>query len=187
MGIYGGLHSLLAGQRPRLLARRWFGAAGRRWYRLAYNLLAGFGLVLVLALVRLLPDELIFRIPMPWLLLTMAVQGIAILSIIFVVYETGIMTFIGLASEEDQPPHLVTQGLYRWMRHPLYTASLLVVWLYPTLSWNWLAFDLGATIYILVGIQFEERKLLREYGKKYADYRRRTPMLFPLPRFLKKT
>lgn len=187
MGIYGGLHSFLAGQRPRLLARRRFGAAGRRWYRLAYNLMAVIGLVVVLALVRLVPDALIFRIPMPWLLLTMAVQGIAILSMIWVVSDTGLMIFTGLASEEAQPPHLVTQGLYRWMRHPLYTAALLVVWLFPTMSWNLLAFDLGATIYILVGIQFEERKLLHEYGKKYADYRRRTWMLFPLPNFVKKT
>jgi len=180
MGIYGGIHSILAGQRPRLLARRLFGAAGRRWYRLAYNLQAGFLLVLVLALVRLLPDTVIYRIPMPIMLVTMALQGIAILAMIFVVHETGILTFVGLSSEEARPPHLVTDGLYHWLRHPL------VVWLFPTMSWNLLAFNIGATIYILIGIRFEERRLLREYGKKYGDYRKKTGMLFPKPIFGKK-
>jgi protein-S-isoprenylcysteine O-methyltransferase Ste14 len=186
MGIYGGLHSFLAGQRPRLLARRLFGAAGRRWYRLAYNLVAGFALILVLALIRALPDEPIYRIPMPIMLVTMALQGIGILSIILVLYETGIRAFVGLSTEDAQQPHLVTDGLYQVMRHPLYAGTLLLLWLFPTMSWNLLAFNLGATLYILLGIRFEERRLLREYGKKYADYRKKTPMLFPLPGFGKK-
>ena len=47
------------------------------------------------------------------------------------------------------------------------------------MTWNILAFNLGATLYILVGIQFEERKLLKEFGQAYADYRRGVPMLIP--------
>jgi protein-S-isoprenylcysteine O-methyltransferase Ste14 len=35
------------------------------------------------------------------------------------------------------------------------------------------------TIYVLVGIYFEERKLLREFGDAYAQYRSMTPMLLP--------
>jgi protein-S-isoprenylcysteine O-methyltransferase Ste14 len=35
------------------------------------------------------------------------------------------------------------------------------------------------TIYILIGIYFEERKLLREFGQQYADYKSTTPMLLP--------
>jgi protein-S-isoprenylcysteine O-methyltransferase Ste14 len=49
----------------------------------------------------------------------------------------------------------------------------------PLMSWNVLAFNLGITLYILVGILFEERKLLAEFGQLYADYRRRVPMLLP--------
>jgi len=186
MALYGGIHSFLAGQRPRLLARRLFGEAGRRWYRLAYNLLAGLLLLPILLLVRILPDAPLYTIPMPLMLVTMALQGVAILSMIFVVYETGILAFVGLAPEEERTPQLVTNGAYHWMRHPLYTASLVVLWLFPTMGWNLLAFTLGATIYILIGIRFEERRMLRVYGKKYADYRRRTPMLFPLPGFLRR-
>jgi protein-S-isoprenylcysteine O-methyltransferase Ste14 len=73
--------------------------------------------------------------------------------------------------------------LYRLVRHPLYTFSLLVLWLNPVVSQNSLAFYLGATLYIVIGAYFEERKLLREFGEAYADYMRRTPMLIPFFNF----
>ena len=73
----------------------------------------------------------------------------------------------------------MTGGLYRWVRHPLYTCSLLLLWLVPTMTWNLLALAIGLTVYILMGIVFEERKLLREFGPAYAEYRRRTPGLIP--------
>ncbi len=47
------------------------------------------------------------------------------------------------------------------------------------MSWNVLAFNLGATAYILVGILFEERKLIAAFGDQYATYREQTPMLIP--------
>ena len=43
---------------------------------------------------------------------------------------------------------------------------------------------LALTLYVLVGIIFEERKLLREYGQDYANYRAVTPMLIPGLNFL---
>jgi hypothetical protein len=38
MGLYGGLHTLLASTSAKALAERWFGPAGRRFYRLFYNI-----------------------------------------------------------------------------------------------------------------------------------------------------
>jgi protein-S-isoprenylcysteine O-methyltransferase Ste14 len=35
------------------------------------------------------------------------------------------------------------------------------------------------TVYIFVGAFFEERKLLREFGQEYVDYRSVTPMIVP--------
>ena len=47
-----------------------------------------------------------------------------------------------------------------------------------------LFFAVMTTVYMIVAIQFEERDLLRAYGERYSNYRRRVSMLVPL-RFLK--
>jgi protein-S-isoprenylcysteine O-methyltransferase Ste14 len=97
--------------------------------------------------------------------------------------QTGMTSFIGLRQvllpEDTFPPKLITDGFYRYVRHPLYTAGLVIIWLIPTMTCNLLALNLGLTIYIIVGAYFEERKLLDEFGDAYAEYRRHTPMLIP--------
>jgi protein-S-isoprenylcysteine O-methyltransferase Ste14 len=95
--------------------------------------------------------------------------------------QTDSLSFVGLRQlfETERSGQLVTRGLYRVVRHPLYTFGLLFIWLTSTGSQNSLTVYIGATIYTLVGAYFEERKLLREFGDAYAEYRRATPMLIP--------
>jgi protein-S-isoprenylcysteine O-methyltransferase Ste14 len=59
----------------------------------------------------------------------------------------------------------------------------LTLWLSPSVSVNSFIVYLAFTSYILVGIVFEERKLLREFGQTYVDYKSSTPMLIPGLRF----
>jgi protein-S-isoprenylcysteine O-methyltransferase Ste14 len=72
----------------------------------------------------------------------------------------------------------VTPLLYRIVRHPLYVGWLLAFWCTPTMTLTHLFFALVTSAYILVGIQLEERDLMKEHPE-YADYRRRVPMLMP--------
>ena len=97
--------------------------------------------------------------------------------------QTGIGSFVGLRQmllpEDTSPLRLVTGGFYRYVRHPLYTAGLVFIWLFPIMTCNLLALNIGLTLYIIAGAYFEERKLLLEFGEAYAEYRRKTPMLIP--------
>jgi protein-S-isoprenylcysteine O-methyltransferase Ste14 len=180
---YGLLHSTLASLTIKAHTRQWIGPSTDRWFRLAYNLIAIFTLLPILFLPILLIDKEIYTIPYPWVLLTLSIQVLAVVVLIAGVRQTGISSFIGLRQlmlpEDTSPPRLVTDGLYRYVRHPLYTAGLVFIWLLPILTWNLLALNLGLTAYIFIGAYFEERKLLLEFGESYTEYRNRTPMLIP--------
>jgi len=181
--LYGALHTLLAGRAAKEFARRHLGPAGARYYRLFFNLQAVVTALPVFYLAWRLPDAVLYRIPAPWSLLTLLLQILALVGLWLGVRQTGALQFLGLdallPASQPETARLVTNGLYRWVRHPLYTCGLLLLWLVPTMTWNLLALAVGLTVYILVGIVFEERKLLREFGPAYADYRRRTPGLIP--------
>ncbi len=185
MAMYGALHSVLASLTFKAWVERVVGSGVyRRFYRAFFSLMAAVSLLPVLAGVLLLPDRMLYTIPLPWVFLTAGLQLASGWFLLVGVLQTGGMRFLGLAQmvnpeEGNRILPLVTDGLYHYMRHPLYTFSLLFIWLFPLMSWNILAFNLGVTIYLLVGIQLEERKLLAEFGETYAEYRRRTAMLIP--------
>jgi protein-S-isoprenylcysteine O-methyltransferase Ste14 len=183
MLIYGLVHSWLASLGFKAWVQHWLGERGSRIYRLAYNLFAVVSLLPVLVLPALLPDQPLYAIPFPWLLISLALQGLAVVALLLGLLQTGLWSFLGLSQlnggSPSGPSKLVVRGLYRWVRHPLYSAGLVFIWLTPLMTTNLLAFNLGATIYLIVGALFEERKLLREFGEEYANYRARTPMLVP--------
>lgn len=71
-----------------------------------------------------------------------------------------------------------TPGLYRHVRHPIYLGWLLIMWASPVMTVTHLVFAAGMTIYMLVGIQFEERDLAADLPD-YQQYKRKVPMLLP--------
>ncbi|NUM45375.1 MAG: isoprenylcysteine carboxylmethyltransferase family protein [Anaerolineales bacterium] len=182
--VYGLLHSILAALKTKALARQWLGNHTDRWYRLFFNLFGFFSFLPVLALPPLLPDSVLYRMPAPWLYLALAGQAGAVVMLTVGILQTDTLAFIGLRQLVTIPQalkeeKLVITGLYRWVRHPLYTAGLLFIWLTPVMTVNWLALYVGVTLYTIVGAIYEERKLVKVFGVAYEDYRKRTPMLIP--------
>jgi methanethiol S-methyltransferase len=76
---------------------------------------------------------------------------------------------------------LQTKGMLRYVRHPLYLATLIIVIgiLMFSLTITNLVSASVIILYLFVGIYLEERKLIHEFGKDYRDYKKKTPMLFP--------
>ena len=75
---------------------------------------------------------------------------------------------------------LTIRGPYRWVRHPLYSAMLLLIWSYPELTADRLLFNVAWTTWIVVGTILEERDLVWAFGAEYRRYQRRVPMLVPV-------
>ena len=74
-----------------------------------------------------------------------------------------------------------TPLLYRHVRHPIYLGVLLAVWATPVMTVGHLLFAAVITGYILIGVQLEERDLIRQFGDQYRRYRQRAAMLVPIP------
>jgi protein-S-isoprenylcysteine O-methyltransferase Ste14 len=181
--LYGVIHSLLASLQAKALARQWLGPGTDRWFRLFYNFIAVVTFLPILLLPAILADQPIYSIPYPWYILTGVLQIMALIILAVGVLQTGVMNFLGiqqlLGGADKGHPQLVVGGLYRYVRHPLYTAGLAFIWLIPTMTLNLLALNIGLTLYIMVGANFEERKMLKEYGGDYGQYQQQTPMLIP--------
>ena len=181
IAVWGIIHSLLASLGFKNFLRRSLGDGFMRFYRLLYNIFAVLSIAPVLYLMVSLPDRPLYQVPPPWSNLMRTGQGISLLLLIASVLQTDVLSFIGVRQlfEEEKKGDLVTKGLYRFVRHPLYTFSLFILWLSPAMSLNFFVVYVALTVYVLIGIFFEERKLLREFGQDYAYYRSITPMLIP--------
>ncbi|HXS28233.1 MAG TPA: isoprenylcysteine carboxylmethyltransferase family protein [Steroidobacteraceae bacterium] len=89
----------------------------------------------------------------------------------------GFGRLFGRAPHEHS--NFATPFFYRWLRHPIYAGFILAFWAAPHMSVGHLLFAALSTGYILVGIWFEERDLIAQFGERYESYRQRVGMLIP--------
>ena len=88
-----------------------------------------------------------------------------------------------LNSEKSEPVSFTVKGPYRWIRHPLYFFTLIMIWSCPHLTADRLLFNVLWTIWLVVGSIFEERDLVRVFGNEYREYQLKVPMLIPIKGF----
>jgi protein-S-isoprenylcysteine O-methyltransferase Ste14 len=77
---------------------------------------------------------------------------------------------------------LVTRGIYRALRHPMYSALLLYSLGQALVVPNWVAgpsYAVAMSLLIAFRLGPEERMMLEEFGKDYEAYRGRTKRLVP--------
>jgi protein-S-isoprenylcysteine O-methyltransferase Ste14 len=73
---------------------------------------------------------------------------------------------------------LDTSGILSGIRHPWYTAGIILVWA-NDLSLSAFLINIVISAYFVIGTFLEEKKLLLEFGERYREYQRNVSMFFP--------
>lgn len=131
----------------------------------------------------LFPDTLAWgRLPLPlWSRLVGAGLGIlALIGFVWIHQTLGTNLSVRLRIKDSQS--LITNGPYRWIRHPMYTAFYVLHLATFFLTANWfigLTWTAGLTAIIYLRISREEAMLLARFGDKYKSYMQRTGRFLP--------
>ena len=184
--FFGLTHSLLAAAPVKARFSSFMGAHFR-YYRFYYSIFSFLLLGWILWFQYSQPGQLLFRTPV-YVSITAAVlllPAMIIMSICirkYFYHLSGIDVFF---PEQPASGQLETGGLNRYVRHPLYSGTLLLVGclflLFPT-GVNLVSASM-ITLYTITGTLFEEKKLRRTFGEAYILYQQQVPMLIP---FLKR-
>jgi len=149
------------------------------WYRAFYTVFSLASLVPVFAYKLSLEAEELFATGVATKIPSLGLG----LAAYFILRETAkvydLRAFLGFKKAESGV--LITDGILARMRHPLYTATVclsLGFFLWSPTDLN-LIMIVSWYAYLPVGIWFEERKLIEEFGDRYAAYKKDVPALFP--------
>ena len=189
MAVFALVHSLTADKRLKQWVITQFGERlYYGWYRIVYNIIS----VVMLAPLFLYMwsvSELMYTVDGIIALVFRALQIIGLSGAAISILQIDALRFAGLRQiiayiNGDALPlpnePLKTDGLYGFVRHPLYFFSLMLLWFSPSMTTSGLIFNIMATLYFVFGSIIEERRMVDGYGQKYVNYRERVPWLLPL-------
>jgi protein-S-isoprenylcysteine O-methyltransferase Ste14 len=102
------------------------------------------------------------------------------IGLLYSLYWTGFGYQTGLTQwwywfRDQQPPKraFVTQGAFRYMRHPVYMSFLGLIWFTPVMTLDHAILTAVWTMYIYAGSYFKDRRLLKFIGTPYYEYGKR--------------
>jgi len=177
-GIYFFLHSFLANESVKQKLAKGFRLSANG-YRKGYNLFNALSLGLLVLLLYKTESPLLY--PRGWgVTVAGAIVAFAGSVIMFLsVKNYDLPSFFGFRSETRMP--LQIKGLNKYMRHPLYSGTIVLVLGFcialPYIK-DWLFLAL-MIVYIFIGMQYEERKLLMWFGDDYKNYQQKVKRLIP--------
>ena len=121
-------------------------------------------------------------LPLPiWLRLIGAGLGIiALIWFVWIHQTLGNNLSVRIRIKDSQ--HLVTNGPYRWVRHPMYTAFYLLHIAAFLLTANWfigVTWIAGLTAIIFLRVSREEAMLFSRFGEAYSSYAENTGRFLP--------
>lgn len=148
-------------------------------YRIGYNLFSFTGLIILLYLQFIIPSALLFNTSPTTNCISLCIIAISAVIIIASVLNYDWRSFIGITEEKYYS--LVITGMNKYVRHPLYSGTMLFVTGFVILLPYFKNIFLWVLmwIYLAVGMVYEERKLLKLYGSAYKNYQKEVKKIIP--------
>lgn len=175
------LHSVLASSWVKKIAERWMGRQ-YKFYRFYYTVFAFASFAAIMIYLFTMNSYKIFETMLAINIAGLVITSLGLIIVIICIRKyfmrlSGIKILIENTSEQE----LMITGIHKHVRHPLYSGTFIFIWglllLYP--YWSLLIADIIITIYTLIGLQFEEKKLEKDFGERYKLYKQKVPMLIP--------
>lgn len=194
--LFAVVHSLSVTRLAKQLAVRICGEQQvKGGYRLIFTIISLLSFSAAIFLIRSMADVTLAVLPFGIRVIFIMLQISGCCIIALAVRNINISEFLGIAQfisylrrgsvggdiEGLRSEALITHGIYRITRHPLYLGSMLVVTFNTQVTLNNLTFLVLADIYFIIGAWLEEKRLGDRFGLDYAIYRERTGMIFPSP------
>lgn len=179
---YGLLHTLTASESFKNLLKPILGRFSI-YYRLVYNIVFVVLLIPIIKYQLEAPSEVLLEKSIMNQILGGLMMGSGIFLGFSALKQYDLSEFIGTDALKGSPkkPVLRIDELSSIVRHPLYLGILIFVWgafgFFGTSLY--LVTAISLTFYIRIGIYFEEKKLVKEFGKQYIKYQQEVPMLIP--------
>jgi methanethiol S-methyltransferase len=176
-------HSLLAGIRTKQWMAKTSGSFFK-YYRLYYTLFAfaSFTAIIIYQLAIFSPFVFSPNAVSYFIGIIAGIGGLVVMGMCIKKYFSklsGLKTFF--IDEFTSGNELIITGIHRYVRHPLYAGTFLFIWgLFIFLPYTSLLIsNFIITLYTLIGIRFEEKKLVKEFGTPYEEYKKRVPKIIP--------
>jgi methanethiol S-methyltransferase len=176
------LHSVFADMKIKRKFKGWLGPKFI-WYRLLYSLFATIHFLGIFVFTGTLQEIPIFAaFPLAsYFGYMLATFGTIILVKSF--QKLSPFEFIGFSPSDEftKADRLVVSGLHAYVRHPIYSALILIFLGYSLVQpMPSSLVHLGMLIiYLPIGIYLEEKKLIEKFGQAYIDYKKKIPALIP--------
>lgn len=87
--------------------------------------------------------------------------------------------YLNLINKPEPSVDFKEKLFYKFIRHPIQLGVLIGIWLTPNMSYSHLMLSVTLTIYIFIGLMYEERDLVSTLGSTYKDYQKRVRMMLP--------
>ncbi len=159
----------------------------KRYYRILYNVQSLLFFAIAFLYQRQLNATILFAMPslIHWLAIAAIVVSFFIMAWSFKHYDKK--EFLGLQQYQNASFNAVigstlnSKGLNSYVRHPLYSATilfLLAYFIYKPFDTT-LIFVLISMAYLIIGTYLEEAKLSKQFGDVYKQYKQEVPMFIP--------